>query len=144
MMHSHYQFNARPLAFGDKKISAEARALIDQAIAAGRVTRVEQGVSGMPGYVYDPKQNQIVLRDPAVRAVRQSEMFRDGAVALNAKRREARIARQAQAVRLRDEGWSNDRIAEALGVNKRTVVDLLGRARREAETVAAAAGEGVK
>lgn len=145
MMHSHYQFNARPLAFGDKKISPEARALIDEAIAAGRVTRVEQGVSGDPGYVYDPRWNQIVRRrpdDPEATRAKTKAAMQSGRNKVNAQRAEDARVRRADIVQLLGEGKSRQEIADQLGIHRRTVGRLIERIARE--EAAAAVEEGVK
>jgi hypothetical protein len=59
-------------------LSPEDRALIDAALAAGRVTVVPQGVSGLPVYVCDPATGKLVtgLGHEGWRAARRAEGVR--------------------------------------------------------------------
>jgi hypothetical protein len=65
------------------------RALIAQALAEGRVTRVPRGVSGLPGYVCDPQTGKLVSEAGAA--------WKDVAKA-RGMRRSARIRRLQAAV----------------------------------------------
>lgn len=117
--------------------SDDDRALIDAALAAGKLRRIAPGVSGLPPMVFDPKLNKIVIQEPQARAAAKAKTFRSRAESVNAKRREERRQRQEEAVRLHKAGKTRQQIATMLGVHERTITDLLARARKEA-------AEGVK
>lgn len=130
---SLHDFNfRRPPAKQERGTSDDDRALIEAAMAAGKLRRIAQGVSGLPPMVFDPKLNKIVIQEPQARAAAKRRTYHAGAESINAKRREERRQRQAEAVALQQAGKTREQIATLLGVHERTITDLLARARKEA------------
>lgn len=107
-------------------ITPKERALIDQAIAEGRVTKVPPGVSGEPKYIYvdghlrstDPEQDR---RATGWTRTRRPKGARGRAT------RDILEARRARVRELHLQGWSGPKIAAELGVNTQTVYNDLTR-----------------
>ena len=125
---SLHNFNFRRLpAKQDLRVSDDDRALIEAALAAGKLKRIAQGVSGLPSMIFDPKINKIVIQEPEKRAAEKAKTFRSGADLMNSKRRDERRQRQEEAVRLHAAGKTRAQIAAIIDVHERTVTKLLAR-----------------
>lgn len=104
-------------------ITAEERALIDSAIAAGRVTRVPQGASCSAGYRYDPKTGQLLAVDASGRLCGDAWLSQRN----RAKRQAVEKARKAWT--LHENGMPTDQIAARLGISGRTAERYIREAR---------------
>lgn len=112
-------------------ITPEERALIDAAVQAGRVRQIERGASGLPGYIWSPKAKQVVLvateieREAAKRGVATSCIL-----ARDRHNQANKLAARERAMKvraMRDEGLTQQQIADLLGVSDRTVRKILGK-----------------
>ena len=101
-------------------ISPDERALIDAALAAGRVQKLPMGGTAQPGYVWDGKTRKLVSTDPA------SAGWKGWQRMFTANRRArgetaAVDARRAKVASMVTDGTRSADIATALGVSITTV-----------------------
>ncbi len=110
------------------RLSANVRRLIDEAVAAGRITKVPPCASGIPVPVWDDKTKQLVEVNPKTAIERHREVMARGIKAAQTnkaraeKRKEAIIALAAQ-------GKGVMQIAAETGYDRKTVSKHLATAR---------------
>lgn len=116
-----------------KSLSSEDRALIDAAIAEGRVTRCSTGESAHCGYVWSDTHNALIARDPEQQGWRGS-FARGGAdAARRARLMNPRVtARRAQVAELAAR-MTVAQIAAELGISSDTVRNDLCKKRVSAQ-----------
>lgn len=99
----------------------DMRRLIDEAVAAGRITRVPQGVSAIPYPVWSGKENALVEVNPKTAVMLNREAMMRGVKASIAKRQEKSANLREQIAAKVSEGLAVCQIARALGINRKTV-----------------------
>lgn len=127
----HFDFRSRPRQPRD--LEPELRNLIDKALAEGRVKVVPPGVSGLPGYQYDPATGQIIREAPkaqAAIAAERRERFIKAQSAASAKRSEkAHLRREAIGAAM-DAGKTAQEIAAERGETVAAVKEVMKHVRR--------------
>lgn len=100
------------------EVTPQERALIDAAVAAGKVRKVPQGVSGMPTTIYDQHLKKFITVYADGRRLHGSEII---------GQRNSRIKRikRARAAAMAAEGLPLDEIARRLGVSWTTICRYL-------------------
>ncbi len=109
-------------------LSNEARALIEEAVRAGRVRKAPMGVSGLPRMIWNG--HQIVREEPITKQECDGKFQRARAVGraqANQQQADARADRERTAHAMRAKGATRAEIAVALGVAERTVTEFLNR-----------------
>lgn len=96
-------------------ITQQERALIDEAIAAGRVTKIAEGKSSVPDVIWCPKGRRLVYVTP----VNAGLNFSGSAAGAAQRRRKA--ANRANIADLLRQGRTDVEIAQALGLGVTTV-----------------------
>lgn len=146
MMHTNFpRFDHRAdfqnhLRHTKPSISAEDRRLIDEAVAAGRVTHIPRGVSGIPLPVFDGKKNAIVNQTSEHWLDKHRARQAAGKMPLDLNEHRAAARRKRMLTMLRN-GLTRQKIAESLGLNIFTVRKGIRRAMAE-ELIAQQQGEG--
>lgn len=132
-----FDFRSRPRQ--PRNLEPELRELIDRAVADGRVTVVPPGVSGLPGYEYDPQTRRVVMVDPeatqAAKARAAREAYEKARRAMNARRSEAAEQRYAEIGAAMDAGRTAEQIASERGetlLAVKAIIKKINRRRREA------------
>ena len=140
----HFDFRSRPRQPRD--LEPELRNLIDKALAEGRVKVVPPGVSGLPGYQYDPKVRQIVLVEKKTAAqtlAKAQERMAHARSVVAARRSEAAERRYQEVGASMDAGMSAEEISKARGETILAIKEVMKIVRRRRRK-AAEAGGGVK
>jgi hypothetical protein len=108
-------------------MTPEERAAIDAAIHAGKVQHIPRGVSGLPKIKWCAKSNQ--LRYDCEAAL--SRMFMQKQKTLNEGRKKKKRIAALAALELWKQGMNRIEIAEATGVNVKTVSRYWSLLRKE-------------
>jgi len=110
----------------------EVRALIDAALAEGRVTRVPRGAVSHCGYVWCAEKNTLVLRGEGHdwHALNRRSHARRQAIQARRPQIEAKWARVREVAQRRLDGMAPKAIAEAMGLPRSTVYADLNAARQ--------------
>ncbi len=112
----------------ERGLSNEMRALIEEAISAGRVSKAPMGASGLPRMIWNG--HQIVREEPITKQECDGKFQRARAVGraqANQQQADARAEREKAAHAMRKKGATRADIAMALGVTERTVTEFLNR-----------------
>lgn len=104
------------------EITSHERALIDAAIAAGKVTRVPPGQSALWAYQWCPKDQKLKHVD-TIAGIRHHPGFFLGRVQHGRKQSPEVAKRRAEVRRLHDAGLGRAEIAERLGTPYNTIVN---------------------
>lgn len=115
-------------------ITPEDRALIDEAIAAGKVQKIAYGETGFPGYKFDEKQNQLRIIDFDKTMAKRAPSTNAGLKRMNHFREEAARAREEHAHKLIANGHTMPQVAAMIGCNERSLRKILERSRARTAT----------
>lgn len=116
------------------RLSPDVRRLIDEAVAAGRVTKVPAGVSGIPLPVWNAERGELAEVDPKT-AVEKHREAKDRTIKVVAMLKAEAAKRREQIVALAAEGMGVVKIAAVTGFDRKTVSKHLAAARAEAADV---------
>lgn len=116
-------------------ITPSERRLIDEAIQAGRVTKIPTGKVTFAGYTWDEKTRRVSRVDKKP----PSETFNAAATVardkLNKARAETAAKRRAVAVEMLRAGKTRRQIATAIGISYNTAKDIVYEAIKRGEWV---------
>lgn len=133
-MMMHFDFRSRPKS--SRGLDPELRQIIDEALAAGRVTVIPQGVSGLPGYRWSEKENKVVCDDGRTQAerardARKAYIEKHGSLtALNVQRADRAKRRREEVLAMASGGKSAEQIATERGESLTNVKRIIIAAKR--------------